>query len=292
MCMVIYINSEVGRLREVLMHVPGKELDLITEDNYRTYLFSSTVDKEKFKEEVLDLMEVYKNEGIKISLIKGLEDKPNGVYARDPFIMTPQGFILSSFRHDIRKGEEVEYEKALSELNYPILKKMGNDEIFEGGNAIILNSETALIGIGERTNRNGINAFTEALTSSGFKNIFAIQTPLNRIHIDEYVSQINEDTIITVKDLFPFEVAERLKDLGFNIITLDYKDVSGDMKRRLCLNFVTIEPNKVVVGEGCDAVKKVLEENAVDAITVEIDEMVKGGGGIHCVTGQLVRDPI
>ncbi len=289
---MIYLDSEVGKLREVLMHVPGKELEIVNEKNYRNYLFSSTVNPEKFKEEINGLIDLYKKEGIKVDLVPDLEDKPNAVYARDPFLMIPNGAIISNFMYEVRKGEEKVYEEALRKLNIPIIKKMQNNEIFEGGNAIILNRETALVGIGERNNKSGVESFISLLQSIGYKNIYVIQTPISKIHIDEYVSQINEDTIITVKQMFPWEVANDLKNLGFNIITVDYSDISSNLKTRLCLNSVALEANKIVLAEGCDAVRKVLEENAVEVIEAKIDEIVKGGGGIHCVTGQISRDLI
>ncbi|MDP8003009.1 MAG: dimethylarginine dimethylaminohydrolase family protein [Caldisphaera sp.] len=288
-----YLDSEVGKLREVMMHVPGKELELVNDKNYNKYLFSApNIDKEEFKKEIIDLIDLYKKEGVKVNLVQGLEDKPNAVYSRDSFLMTPKGAIISNFKYDVRKGEELEYEKALRELNYNIIKKMQGVEIFEGGNALILNSETALVGIGERNNKNGVEAFVSLMQSMGFKNILEIQTPMSKIHIDEYVSQVNEDTIITIRQLFPWDIADQLRKLGFNIITVEYGDVSSDLKARLCLNSVALAPNKIVIGEGCNTVRKILEDNAVDVILNKIDEVVKGGGGIHCVTGQLKRDSI
>jgi N-dimethylarginine dimethylaminohydrolase len=288
-CMV-YLDSEVGKLREVMMHVPGKELEIVNEENYRKYLFNSTVNVEEFKKEIIDLIETYKKEGVKVNIVQDLEDKPNAVYARDPFLMTPSGAIISNFKYDVRRGEEYVYEESLKKLNIPIVKKMRDNEIFEGGNALIIKNDIALVGIGERNNKSGVEAFISSLQKMGFKNIFVIQTPISRIHIDEYISQINEDTLITIKQMFPWEVAEELKNLGFNIITVEYTDVSKDFKSRLCLNSVALEPNKILLEEGCDAVKKILEENAVDVIEVKMDEVVKGGGSIHCVTGQISRD--
>ncbi|WP_245529215.1 dimethylarginine dimethylaminohydrolase family protein [Caldisphaera lagunensis] len=290
-CM-IYLDSEVGKLREIMMHVPGKELEIVNENNYRSYLFSSVVDPNEFKKEITDLIDLYKKEGVKINLVQDLEDKPNGVYARDPFLMTPKGAIIANFKYDVRRGEEKVYEEYLNKLNVPIVKKMQNNEIFEGGNALILRKDVALVGIGERNNKSGVESFISLLRDMGFNNIFVIQTPIARIHIDEYVSQINEDTIITIRQMFPWDVANELKNLGFNIITVEYSDISTNLKTKLCLNTVALEPNKILIGEGCDPIRKVLEENAVDVLEIKIDEIVKGGGGIHCVTGQIKRDLI
>jgi len=46
------------------------------------------------------------------------------------------------------------------------------------------------------------------------------------------------------------------------------------------------------MGTGCEVVRKLLEGEGVDAIEVDIDEVLKGGGGIHCLTGVLSREPI
>lgn len=287
------VDSEVGRLRHVLMHIPGEELNLINKSNYLRYLFKATVDREVFRRQVESVVELYRSEGVEVTLVDGdLKEKPNAVYARDPFFMTPKGAVISRFRYDVRRGEEAVYRRALESLGVPIVKVMEEAEIFEGGNAMLLGRGIALVGVGERTNRAGLRTMAELLLSMGFQEVIEVQTPMNVIHIDEYVSQVDESTLVVVRQMFPSEAAEALRDRGFNIVTVEYSQLPGGVNNRLCLNMVALRPGRVVMGNGCDSVRKVLEGEGVEVIETDINEVLKGGGGLHCITGVVARDPI
>ena len=288
-----FVDSEVGRLREVLMHVPGDELDLISDSNYLRYLFrAGPVDKREFAREVEGVIDVYRSEGVVVRLVSDFRDKPNAVYARDPFFMTPRGAVISNFRYDVRRGEEAVYARAIRELGYPVVKEMGPGEVFEGGNALLLGRGVAIVGVGERTNRAGARALAEVLGPAGFGEVIEVQTPMNVIHVDEYVAQIDEETLLVVRQMFPSEAAERLRELGFDVMTVEYSQLPGGVTPRLCLNMVALRPRRVVMASGCDSVRRALESEGVDVIEVKVDEVLKGGGGVHCITGVLRRDPV
>lgn len=286
------MNSEVGTLREVLMHVPGDEVNLVNESNYRRYLFRSPMNLQRAREEVINLIEVYRSEGVKVNLVDSLPDKPNLMYMRDPFLMGPGGAIISRFMYDVRRGEEEPVKEHLKRLEYPIAKVMEDGEVFEGGNAMILSPRVALAGVGERTNRKGLGELVETLKSMGVEEVIDIQVPINVIHIDEYVAQVDVKTLVTVRQMFPWEAMDRLQRLGFNVIPVEYSQLPGGVSNRLCLNMVAVKPMKLVMGNGCDSVRRLLEHEGADVIEVEVDEVLKGGGSVHCLTGVLARDPI
>jgi len=122
--------------------------------------------------------------------------------------------------------------------------------------------------------------------------VIEVQTPMSSIHIDEYVAQVDVRTVVTVRQVFPWEAAEALRRAGFNVLTVEYSQLPGGIGGRLCLNMVALRPRRVIMGTGCEVVRKLLEGEGVDVIEVEIDEVLKGGGGVHCLTGVLSREPI
>jgi N-dimethylarginine dimethylaminohydrolase len=288
----LLVSSEVGRLREVLMHVPGQEVSIVNESNYRRYLFRSPVNLEEARREVEGLMEVYRKEGVQVHTVEGLTDKPNAMYARDPFFMGPSGAIISRFMYEVRRGEERAFKDKIEGLGYPIVKVMEDDEVFEGGNAMMLSPKVAIAGVGERTNRKGLWSFIETVKSMGVEEVVEVQVPINVIHIDEYIAQVDVGTIVTVRQMFPWEAMDRLQRLGFNVLPIEYSQLPGGVSARLCLNMVALRPLKVVMGAGCDPVRKALESEGVDVIEVKVDEVLKGGGGVHCLTGVLRRDQV
>mgnify|MGYP001772779296 CR=1 FL=1 len=274
------------------MHVPGREVLLVNESNYRQYLFRSPMNLERAREEVMSLAELYRSEGVRVHLVEGLEDRPNAMYARDPFLMTPRGAVISRFMYDVRRGEERAYREAIEKLGYPVVKVMGDPEVFEGGNAMILSPRLALAGVGERTNRAGLEALKRVLVDAGIDEVIEVQTPINSIHIDEYTAQVDVNTMVTVRQVFPWEAAERLRRAGFNVLTVEYSQLPGGIGGRLCMNMVALRPRRVVMGTGCEAPRKLLEAEGIDVIEVDVDEVLRGGGGVHCLTGVLAREPV
>ncbi|MFP3285735.1 MAG: arginine deiminase family protein [Acidilobus sp.] len=282
----------MGALKEVVMHVPGREILLVNENNYRQYLFRSPMSLERAREEIEELVGLYRSEGVRVHLLEGLEDKPNAMYARDPFLMTPRGAVISRFMYEVRRGEERAYREIIEKLGYPVLKSMREPEVFEGGNAMVLSPSVALAGVGERSNRAGLEALKATLREAGVEQVIEVQTPMSSIHIDEYVAQVDARTVVTVRQVFPWEAAEALRRAGFNVLTVEYSQLPGGIGGRLCLNMVALRPRRVVMGTGCEVVRKLLEGEGVDVIEVDIDEVLKGGGGVHCLTGVLSREPI
>ena len=43
--------------------------------------------------------------------------------------------------------------------------------------------------------------------------------------------------------------------------------------------------------DGYPAPAELLEPRGIEVVTIPYDEIQKGGGGIHCSTMELVRDP-
>jgi N-dimethylarginine dimethylaminohydrolase len=63
-----------------------------------------------------------------------------------------------------------------------------------------------------------------------------------------------------------------------------------EAKETLAINFVALEPGKIVMTKGNPRTQELLEESGINVITVDFDEILKGFGAIHCCTAFLKRD--
>ena len=53
------------------------------------------------------------------------------------------------------------------------------------------------------------------------------------------------------------------------------------------------QPHQLTVtAEGDPALRERYEEHGVECVEVDVSELIKGGGGIHCMTGFLKREPL
>jgi arginine deiminase len=58
------------------------------------------------------------------------------------------------------------------------------------------------------------------------------------------------------------------------------------------MNFVALAPGKILMPTGGEKMRCLYEEAGVEVHTVDVSELIKAGGGIHCMTGFLKRDDL
>jgi N-dimethylarginine dimethylaminohydrolase len=88
--------------------------------------------------------------------------------------------------------------------------------------------------------------------------------------------------------LLTWDLREQLLQRGFELIVAETLDEVG----RLGTNFVAVAPDEVVMAEGFPDTLALLREHGVRVHLVAMDEILRGGGSIHCCTGFLRRDPV
>jgi arginine deiminase len=283
------VASEVGPLRDVLMHRPGPELELVTPETCHDHLFDAPVDPVRFRAQFDGLVETYRAHGVRVHLVQGQRaDRPNAVYMRDLMTMTPEGAILARPATRQRRGEERAVAASLLALGVPILKTVNGAGTFEGSNVVWLDRHTCLLGTSSRTNADGAAQVEQELRHLGVTEVLRVQVPYGQIHVDGYFSPFAERSIVVSPWLITWDLRQRLLELGFTLV--DATEL--DEVRRLGTNFVALRPGLVVMADGFPESRRLLEGHGVEVITVELDEILRGGGGIHCMTAFLRRDSV
>ncbi|MDA8344526.1 MAG: arginine deiminase family protein [Thermaerobacter sp.] len=284
-----YCDSEVGRLRAVLMHRPGPELEIVTPDTYQDLLFDAPIHHGRFREQFDALVEMYRSLGVAVHLVEGQRlDRPNAVYVRDLYTMTPEGAILARPATRQRRGEERAVASTLAGLGVPILKTVNAQATYEGSNVMWLDRTTCLLGTSSRTNGAGADQVEHELRNLGVESVIRVAVPYGQIHVDGFISMVDKKTAVISPWLVTWDLRRWLLDRGFTLIVATNLDEVG----RLGTNFVCVEPRKVIMAAGFPETRGLLEANGIEAVEVEIDEILRGGGAVHCMTGFLKRDPV
>ncbi|MBU9711992.1 dimethylarginine dimethylaminohydrolase family protein [Evansella tamaricis] len=285
-----YCDSEVGKLRSVIMRRPGKEIEMITEENYRDFRWEAPMSVEKAREEQDKLIEIYEKHGVKVHLVENMrEDRPNALFMRDLVFMTPEGAIVCRPGISARRGEERYAAEALGRLGVPIIKTINGDGYFDGACAMWVDRETVLIGTGARANEAGAAQVEAELRNMGVTNIIRFQIPYGHAHLDGLINFADKKTALLFPWQVPYDVVKPLLEREIRIVEATNLE---EAKHRLCTNFVALEPGKVVTVTGSPETKGKLEGAGIEVIEVELDEILKGWGGIHCMTAFLKRDPV
>ncbi len=285
-----YCDSEVGKLHAVLIHRPGKEIEGITEKNFAEYRFRAAINPERARQQQDALADLYRAHGVEVYYVEGQRsDRPNAMFMRDLVFMTPEGAIVCRPSIPARRGEEKAVARTLAALGVPIIKTINGNGYFEGASAMWVNRDTVVIGTGSRTNEAGARQVESELHNIGVKNIIRTQISYGSIHLDGYMNMVDKNKLLVFPWHITYDCAKQLIDQGIEIIEVTNIE---ELKQGMSMNFVALEPGKVISPSGCPETKALLEDHGVEVIETEMDEVMNGWGSIHCMTAFLKRDPI
>lgn len=279
------VASEVSPLKAVLLRRPGKEVENFS---YKKYRFKAPVTMEEMQKAHDRLADVYRKNGVEVYYVKEQrEDRPNAFFMRDLVFMTPEGAIIGRPAMPSRRGEERFVAQTLGELGVPIIKTVNGRGIFEGANAMWVNRQTVILATGSRTNMEGYDQVKMELERIGVEKIIPMQIPYGHAHIDGILNFAREDLVMVHAPQVPYDVCAELMDLGVEIVEAPSRT---EAKETMGINYVAISPGVVVQAEGNPRCREVLEKHGVKVINVDVFELLKGWGGIHCATAFLKRE--
>ena len=278
------VASEVDDLKAVLMRRPGKEVDGF---DYKAARFAAPVDGDKMRAEHDALADIYRNHGVQVFYIEEQrKDRPNALFCRDLVFMTPEGAILGRPAMAERRGEERYAAQALAKLGVPIVRTVNGDGIFEGAMAMWVDRSTVILASGVRTNRSGYEQVAHELKRMGVTDIIHMPIPYGHAHIDGLLNIASHDIAMLHACQVPYDVVDALKKKGFRILEAPSQT---EAKQTLGINFVAIKPGLVVHPAGNPRCRETLEKAGVEVISVDLTEILKGIGAIHCMTAFLKR---
>jgi len=285
-----YCDSEVGKLRSVLMRRPGSEIEIVSEENYSRYRWKAPMNPDQARAQQDALVQIYQEHGIEVHYVENMrEDKPNALYLRDLVAMTPEGAIVCRPAIEARRGEERYVAEQLAKLGVPIIKTINGDGFFDGACLMWVDRQTVIIGTGARANEAGAAQVEAELRNIGVTDFIRFPIPYGHAHIDGLLNMADKRTVVLFPWQVPYDVVKPLLDKDFTVIeaTNPY-----EVKETFCTNFVALEPGKVILPSGNPQTKEKMEQAGITVIETPVDEIMKGWGALHCMTVFLRRDPI
>jgi arginine deiminase len=292
------------------MHSPGSELDLIGSKSFKKYLYRDVVFRDKFRREHEYFVDVLRGEGVEVILLGDIlrdDEKarslmgryPNLVYTRDIVSVTRAGSIVMRMKSKVRAKEAEIAKLALEKLGVPKLMEVSSPGTMEGGDLVYMSDETLLVGIGDRTNNTALKQLLGHLRENGLETVIAVPLPQWAVHLDGLLMFLDRDLCIIHKQSLTgistlvessgkkrrIDLIDYLASKGFKLI-----EVTDYGRHMRATNLVAIGSRKAVGYAGIDRVKSLLIQNGVDLIEIEGSELIRGGGGPHCMTAPILRD--
>ena len=276
----MFVKNGTGVLKRVLLSKP--EYLKAAKINEIAKKWDLDLDVPKMMKEHELLVKAYEDNGVKVEFLEADPDRPNSVFARDFGGCVKEGYILGNFKLPIRYKEHDDYEKKMEELKVPVVARVEKG-LFEGGDFMFLNEITIAVGMVDRTNEEGVEEIRSQLSKYGYE-VIGVKLKKEYLHLDMCFNLVDDHIAVAYKEGLPEDFAKRIEDMGIDIVSVPEESIFDHG-----CNLQAIGNHKVISLKRNSKVNEELRKRGMDVIEVDITEILKAGGGPHCMTFPLER---
>lgn len=286
-------NTEYGKIESILLKKPAeafgdqtnisqqwKNLNYLGEPDFKESISEYENLVEILTENISEVMFLPKDETTSL----------DSLYVRDTSLVLEAGAIITNLGKDARIPENAAVKAHFESINIPIMGEITGEGRLEGGDVIVLNSKTMVVGIGYRTNQAGADQLRDIVKDIKME-VLAIdlphwEGPEDVFHLMSFISPLDKDLAVTYSRPMPVRFRNWLLDKGLKLIDIEESEYSS-----LACNILAIAPSKCLMVEGNPKTQNKLEKAGVEVITFKGEEIcLKGSGGPTCLTRPVYRD--
>jgi len=278
-----YVCSATGKLKQVLLcppdHLSLSPINKIAKDWLEK---GEVIDISKCLEEHKQLVAIYKHHGVKVSLITASEGLSSQLFSRDFAFMLKEGAVIGRFKEPIRQTETALYKQKLEKMGIPIIASC-TDGVVEGGDFWMLDESTLAIGNLQRSNLLGIDNIRKQLQPLGYE-VIAVEAKEKYLHLDMIFNIVADKVAVTYWYGLPEHFQNYLIEQGYDLI----KIAEHEVFLHFC-NLQALGGKRVISLKNNKEVNKQLAERGFTVLELDCCEILKAGGGPHCMTFPILR---
>ena len=187
----------------------------------------------------------------------------------------------------LRQGEEAAIGKALEKAGIPIHYKLCGEALAEGGDLLWVDEKTLAVGLGFRTNVEGMSQLAEALPDI---EIIPVQLPYYLgpeacLHLMSTISILDHDLAVVYKPLTSVPFLQELERRDFRMVEVPEEEFLS-----MGPNVLAIGPSQCLMLEGNPVTQERLAAAGCEVVTYKGDEIsLKAEGGATCLTRPVWR---
>jgi N-dimethylarginine dimethylaminohydrolase len=193
-------------------------------------------------------------------------------------------FFVSSMAVQSRAEEYKTILAYLEEIEPGKIVWAPKDTLVEGGDVIVMNEKTVLVGINQRTNQKGFDFLENHLRPLGYETI---PVPHSQLHLDCCLAPLGMGhLLIHPESLEVTADAAREVLKGYEWIRVDTFE-----REHLATNVLSINPNTIIARShpSCSRVNEAIRTLGYTVEEIEFDGVPATGGSFRCASLVLSR---
>ena len=285
--------SEVGQIQRLLLKHPGSAFlgPENIQQQWQELNYLAPPDYKKSLKEYENFVRLLKDFVPDVTYLP--EHKKTGldsIYVHDSSVMTKRGLILANMGKKEREGEPAAVGEFLDGLDVPVIGSISGEGRLEGGDVVLWDSRTLCVGLGYRTNEEGIRQLRE-FTKNDIEELIVVPLPHwkgpdNVLHLMSLISPIDYDLAVVYSRLLPASFREWLIRRSVKLI-----EVPDSEFESMGNNVLALAPRRCIMIEGNPQTRQKLLDEGVEVMEYSGKEIsVKGAGGPTCLTRPLLRE--
>jgi N-dimethylarginine dimethylaminohydrolase len=280
-------QSMVAPLRRVLMRRPDEAFAV---DDPELWHYTSRPDLAIARQEHDELVATLRRAGAEV--IEHNSPQPgraDAIFVFDPALVTDHGAIMLSMGKDLRRGEEQVMAQCFADLGVPVLATLHGDARAEGGDLLWLDHDTLAVGLGFRTNAEGLRQLRAVLAPIGV-TVIPVDLPYYTgpeacLHLLSLISLVDHDLAVVYPPLLAVSFYQELRRRNMRLI-----EVPESEFLTMGTNVLALAPGECLMLAGNPITQALLEAAGCEVLTYKGDEIsLKAEGGPTCLTRPILR---
>lgn len=212
----------------------------------------------------------------------------DALYTHDPAELLPDGFLIGSMGKPERQNEPAALEKWLIAEGRPIVGRISGAGKLEGGDVVWLTETLVAIGVGYRTNEDGVTQFASFAPSG--TEVLSVHLPhwngpSDVLHLMSMVSPLDKKEFLVYSRIMPATFRMRMLAEGLRLI-----EVPDEEYNTMGCNVLSLGNKQVMVEKKNTKTRSTLESHGYTVIPYSGTHISHPGeGGPTCLTRPLER---
>ncbi|WND03792.1 arginine deiminase family protein [Temperatibacter marinus] len=213
----------------------------------------------------------------------------DSIYTRDNILVSPKGLILCTMGRSSRTPEAAVNLAAYKTHGFEVAGQITAPGTLEGGDFIWINETAAAVGLGPRTNEEGIRQLKVLLGDEVDLHVVPLPEPDHPddvLHLMSIISPLDHDLALVYQPFLSDDFAAWLGRYGLELLPLPVDEYIP-----MGCNVLATAPRQVIMLDKLPKTKNLLEKAGCRVSLYRGDEISrKGEGGPTCLTRPLIRD--